>query len=736
MKRRFFIQTVSLGSSGFALSATLPLLDVNGVPEKNALFEPNLLMSLGEDGIVRFKYTRHEMGQGSFTGLTMIFAEELGADWEKIEVSQADYDEKYGNRLYGNTGGSGTVRRMWEPLRELAATARTMLVSAAAEKMNVPIEECFADNGMVVHKSSTERIPFGELASLASHQEVPKTVTFRDVADYNIIGTPKKNLNQNKIIEGQLQYSMDVVIEDMVYACIVRAPIMGLDVISFNSEEVKKIEGVVDVLQVSNRLEEVDESDTKTSMRNGVAVIAKDTWTAFEAAEKLQVEWTNSSLEDGDMESIENDLAMAKGNSAAHTIFETGDVPNEFKNTSRTFSRTYRNPFQAHALMEPMCATADYREDSCEIWSSTQHPNRILLRTGIVVDKPIGFFLLHNLPCGGSFGRRFYDDFITEAVVLSKVLQRPVKVVWSRKDEVATSGYHALQEEEHTVSLGEDGKILAWRLREYMSAQTEELQWAFPFQVYYNTQRLQEVVQVPFRLPIMAWRSVQAHPHALGLESFVDELAEHLGKDPLEYRLELLENQMELPKSFGEERFEVNYNSVKEILVPRAIRVYKELSRLRDQYVMSNRENTLGFAGHSFGPTFAGQMAEISVENNKLKVHKITCVVDCGLVINPQLAENQIEGSIIWGLSALFYNNVTIKKGVVEQSNFDDYKVLRVDKSPQMEVIFLESEEAPSGIGEPGVPPVAPAVLNAIYKATGKRIRKLPILGIDNLELA
>nr|WP_298994909.1 molybdopterin cofactor-binding domain-containing protein [uncultured Allomuricauda sp.] len=736
MKRRFFIQTVSLGSSGFALGAAVPFLGSNDSLGKKVVFEPNLLMSLGEDGIVRFKYTRHEMGQGSFTGLAMIFAEELGADWEKIQVSQADYDEKYGNRLYGNTGGSGTVRRMWEPLRELAATARTMLISAAAEKMNVPTEECFANNGLVIHKPSKQRVPFGELASLASHQEVPKTVTFRDVADYNIIGTPKKNLNQDKILDGKLQYSMDVVVDNMVYACIVRAPIMGLDVISFNAEEVKNIEGVVDVLQVSNRLKEVDESDTKTSMRNGVAVIAKDTWTAFEAAEKLQVEWTDSPLENGNMESIENDLAMAKGNSATYTIFETGDVVDEFKNTTSTFSRTYRNPFQAHALMEPMCATADYKKDRCEVWSSTQHPNRILQRTGKVVDRPISFFLLHNLPCGGSFGRRFYDDFITEAVVLSKMLKRPVKVVWNRKDEIATSGYHALQEEEHTVSLGENGKILGWRLREYMSAQTEELQWAFPFQIYYNTQRLQEVVQVPFRLPIMAWRSVQAHPHALGLESFVDELAKYLGKDPLDYRLELLENQIEFPKSFGEKRFEVNFNSVKEILVPRAIRVYKELSRLRNQYVTSNGENTLGFAGHSFGPTFAGQMAEISLENNKLQVHKITCVVDCGLVINPQLAANQIEGSIIWGLSALYYNNITLKEGKVEQQNFHDYKVLRIDKSPEVEVIFLKNEDAPSGIGEPGVPPVAPAILNAICNATGKRIRKLPIIGIDNLELA
>ena len=454
MKRRFFLQTVSLASGGFVLGATIPSLKDGEVPSNGARFEPNLLMSLGEDGVVKFKYTRHEMGQGSFTGLAMIFAEELGADWDKMEVSQADYDEKYGNRLYGNTGGSGTVRRMWEPLRELAATARMMLIAAGAEMMNVPAEQCFANNGQVIHKATGHGTSFGDLASSAAQQKVPKDIVFKEVSDYTIVGTSKNNLNQDEIVDGKLQYSMDVNVENMVYACIVRAPIIGLEVISFNSEEVKNSEGVLDVVSISNRLGEVDQSDTKTSMRNGVAVIAKDTWTAFEAAKKLQVEWSDSPLQHGNMKSIENDLSMAKGNKAAFTIFETGNVNKEFSNTKRTFSRTYRSPFQAHALMEPMSATADYRVNICEIWSSTQHPNRILQRTGVVVDKPISFFLLHNLPCGGSFGRRFYDDFITEAVVLSKMLERPVKVVWNREDEISTSGYHALQEEEHTVSIG------------------------------------------------------------------------------------------------------------------------------------------------------------------------------------------------------------------------------------------------------------------------------------------
>ena len=723
--RRHFIKSIALGSGTFFIGIAAPASLVGKAGEEDAVsFQPNLLMRLDSDGIVHFNYTRHEMGQGSFTGLSMIFADELGADWAKFEAEQVDFDLKYGDRIYGNTGGSNTIRSMWEPLRELAAAARIMLEKAAAEEWQVAAQDCFAENSTVVHRPSGRSLSFGALAPAAARQAIPDNLVYRKIEDRRIVGRGVPNLNIDKIVNGALPYSMDVKVPGMLYAAIERCPLHLGKIRSYDAEAARRVSGVVDVIAI--RQSDFPVINGFSSMREGVAVLANNTWAAFEAKKLLKIQWDGDTGQGNTMEEIDQEVEQASARKADFTAFDTGEAVKRLEDATRTFTRTYNNPYQVHALMEPPSATAYYKEGKCEVWTSAQHPKRVLERAARATDLPIEQFTFHNLSCGGSFGRRYYDDFLTEAVCLSKQADKPVKVVWSREDEIRTSGYHAHQAEEQTVALDEHNNILAWRERSYMVAGAEEIQWIYPLHPYYNQHRLQEAIQIKPRLPIMAWRSVQAHQHALGSECFIDELAIELGKDPIRYRLELMRNHAD-PERFSTEHSDGIFQFCKELIIPRAERVFQSLLESEAWTTPLPEGFGRGVAGHSFGPTFVGQIAEVSVIKGKLRVHKITCVADCGTVINPQLARGQIEGGIIWGLSALFYNRVTLQNARVEQSNFHDYPLLRIHETPEIDITFLESTEAPTGLGEPGVPPLAPAVLNAIFNATGKRLREIPI---------
>jgi len=695
--RRSFIKSTSVFGGGFALAVGLPTSLIGNEDKKSdVLFKPNLLMELGKDGILKFNYTRHEMGQGSFTGLTMIFAEELGADWQKVEASQADYEVKYGD-LYGITGGSGTISRMQQPLKELAATARMMLISAAASQWNVKDEDCYAENSFITHRPSGRKLSFGELAEQASLQVVPTELIFKKSEDYTIIGIPKKNVISDQVIDGTLTYSYDIKVPNMVYAAIARSPIYRGQIKNFNAEKALQVKGVIDVIATTKQ--EVSEIHGKSEMREGVAVIAENTWAAFEAKKQLEVQWEGE-LANANMESFVAEMETAIDKKADVVSYSAGDVPGQMEKAEQVFSQSYTNPYQVHALMEPMCAVADFRGDSCEIWTSTQDPKRTLTTTGAIVGLEVDQFIFHNYSCGGSFGRRFDDDFITEAVVLSKKLKRPVKVVWSREDEISTSGYHAYHIESHSVGLDEEQNIIAWKHQTAMAIPEENREWSgYTVHHYFNTHRLQEVMGVRPHLPIMPWRSVFVHQNALGVESFIDELAHELKKDPLQYRLDLINNH-KAPQQFNSPDAERTFKHVQSNVLPRAKRVYEKLQSLPAWSGPLKAGHGRGVAGHSFWSTFAGQIAEVSVSAGKLNIHKITCVVDCGPVINPHLAKGQIEGSIIWALSALLYNKITFKNGQVEQSNFHDYPVLRIDKSPEIEVIFIESDTPLSGVGD------------------------------------
>lgn len=722
--RRNFLKVSSLLTGGLALKGLFVDQLIGQDIESTINFAPNVLMELDAEGIVYFKYTRHEMGQGSFTGLSMIFADELGADWNKFKASQADFNLSYGDRIYGNTGGSGTVRKMWQPLREMAAKARLMLTKAAAQAWNVPVNECIAENSQVIHTPSQRKLGFGELAAKAGKLAIPKEAPLKKLSELKYVGKPLKNLNIDKIIRGQLAYSINVQVPNMVYAAIVRAPVYGAKVRNFDASEVLKMKGVLEVVEISERkIPNLKESSPHAM--EGVAIIANSTWLAFEAQKLLKVNWDEGQRGQYHQNDIAQKVEQSWENEQ-RIDYSTGQVTETLENAKRTFSATYINPHQAHALMEPLSATAHIEKDQCEIWTSMQHPHQTLERIAPIVGIAPENFLIHNLPCGGSFGRRFYEDYVTEAVYLAKVMKRPVKVTWSREDEIKHDGFHPYQHIKHTVALDDRNNILAWESLEAFTKPADEA-WIFPINFYFDKAYHHGTVGMDRHLQTMAWRSVDAHPSALGMESFVDELAAELGKEPLQFRLDLLRNH-EPAKNFSRKNDQGISDFLDEVVRPKAIRVYEKIEELGLMRKDTPPGTGIGIAGFPFGPTFCAEVAEVASIQGKIHIKKITCVVDCGLVINPQLAAGQIEGSVIWGLSALKYNNITMENGRVQQSNFHDYPILRIDEVPEIEVIFLERAEDPVGTGEPGVPPLAPAVLNAIYAATGQRIRHLPLI--------
>ncbi len=723
--RRNFLKISSLATGGLALQASLlPEIWGQEVPE-DIRFTPNFLLEIDEEGWVDFHYTRHEMGQGSFTGLSMIMADELGADWARFRPHQADFDLKYGEQIYGNTGGSGTVRRMWDTLRELAAKARWMLTQAAAETWQVPSKECRAEGGKVWHDPSQRSLDFGKLVAKASQLEVPKEAPQKTRDAFTLIGKELKNVNLDAIIEGSLDYSVNIQVPQMLYAAIVRAPSYGAQVKSWEPQAVLNMPGVVKVVEISARNTK-DLTLHSPHIREGVAVLAQNTWQAFQAQKVLakHIEWEEGKNAQENMSSIEKEMSSA-WEKEGRVDFSTGKALSGLAQAHETLKATYTNPYQAHALMEPLCATASVKGNSCEVWASMQHPRQTLDRIAPVVGIPRENFRIHNLACGGSFGRRFYEDYVTEAVYLSKIMQVPVKVTWSREDEIRHDGFHEYEQVRHTVGWDENQNILGWETTEAFAQPSREV-YVFPLNPYFVQHYHRKSVGMERRLMTMAWRSVHAHQSALGMECFIDELAHAWKKDPLELRLELLRN-LEPAQDFHNEGAEGLHDFLMDVIRPRAIRVYEKIKELGIWKPDKTPGTGLGVAGFPFGPTFCAEVAEVEKRQGKIYIKKITCVVDCGIVVNPQLARGQIEGGVIWGLSALKYNRITIEQGRVQQSNFHDYPILRVDEVPEIEVHFLESDESPTGTGEPGVPPLAPAVLNAIFAATGKRYRAIPL---------
>lgn len=652
----------------------------------------NAFIKIANTGQVTIMAPNPEVGQNIKTALPMIVAEELDIDWKDVIVEQAPLNtEKYERQV---AGGSGSVRTNWDTLRQAGATVREMMKEAAAQEWQVPASECTTENGVVKH-SSGKSLSYGELAEKAAKLPIPEKVEFKELSDYKIIGSRIQNVDLKKIITGEQKYGTDTRREGMLYAAVLRPPAFGKKLESFDDSEARAMPGIKDVVKYENH----------------VAVVGTSTWGVMQAKKKLKATYSDAEKLESTADYMQtlSDLA-AKGSDEPKR--KDGDVKKAFQQADKVLEATYTAPFLPHAPMEPMNFFAHVREDGVELFGPIQTPARARTNVAELLGIPEDKITVEMTRMGGGFGRRLYTDFVLDAVHISKAINAPVNVIWTREDDM-TGGIYRPAYVYHYKGGIKDGNLTSWYLRSAsVNTGNGTRQNNFPagaldhWQVDYNEHKS--------AITIGAWRAPHHNFVAFADESFLDEIIHELGMDPVEFRLALCEKAKTNPGGT------VDFN-------PDRYAGVIKLAAEKAGWGQSKPEGVFqGIGAHfSFG-TYVAQVADVSIVDGKPRIHKVTCAVDCGIVINRSNAENQIEGAIMDGLSHAWYGELTFKDGRPEQENYNNYKVMRINEAPEIETHFVESTESPMGLGEPGLPPIAAAVGNAIFAATGVRIRELP----------
>ncbi|MDH5394007.1 MAG: molybdopterin-dependent oxidoreductase [Gammaproteobacteria bacterium] len=695
VNRRRFLKVTgsSVFGTGLILAMKWDELPAKGFFNKSASFQASAWLKIGTQDNITMYVVESEMGQGSVSLMSMILAEELEIACSDIQIERAPLKPLYG---YQATGGSSSIRKGWATLRTAGAITREILISTAAEHWSTSADDCFADNGFIIHKGSGKKIRFSELASKASSLPIPEKVTLKSPQQYKILGTAIPRQDIPVKINGSAEFGIDVQLPNMLYATTVHCPFIGGKVKKVDDSRARSVPGVQHILSIDN----------------AVAVVAVDTWVAMKAANLLDIEWHQSTNQHLSSKTIRDDLQRAASHSGK-TAFQRGDISNTLS-AAQKLSATYETPFQAHAAMEPMNCTAQIKDGYCEVWAPTQSPSKAkdtaaqygLSKMDFYVDKVSRRFGLaerevvdiHTTFLGGGFGRRLKQDFVAEAVQIAKKIDQPVKLTWSREQDIQHDFYHPYTFHMLEGSIDSKGKPLSWwhRLSSLRSAGTTDLPYAIP------NIKIEVAAPVDSPVPTGPWRSVSHHYYAFAKETFFDELA-HLGKqDPLELRLELLQEQR--------------------------LKAVLELAADKSGWGRSLPEgHFIGLAAHrSFG-SYVAQAVEISLgDNARIHVHRVVVAIDCGIVINPDIVRAQMEGSVVFGLTAALKTFISIEQGQIQQSNFHDFAILQFDEMPKVDTYIVNSNESPQGIGEPGVPPLAPALANAVFAATQVPVRSLP----------
>ncbi len=699
--RREFLETAGTVGAGLVIGFHVPAAGRRAfVPA--APWWADAWLRIGSDDSVVVVVDRSEMGQGVTTSLPMLLAEELDADWTRIKIEFAPAAKQYFNPLFGmqGTGGSTSVRAAWMPLRKAGAAARDMLVTAAAATWKVPKTECHAERGAVVHPASKRRLTYGALVAAAAALPVPQDVPLKDPKDWKILGTRVKRLDTPPKVDGSAQFGIDVKVPGMLVAVVARCPVFGGKVASFDATKAKAVPGVRQVIQISS----------------GVAVVANGYWPAKQGRDALDVKWdegANAALTSASVSQLLTQRAGQPGAMVRHD----GDPDASLGGAATKLDASYELPFLAHATMEPMNATAHVRADGVDIWAPTQFQTGaqgLGAHVGGVGPEQVH---VHTTYLGGGFGRRFELDFIQEALEASKAVGAPVKVVWSREDDMQHDLYRPACVHRFSAGLDAQGQPVAWTHRIVAPSIMARV---FPNMVKdgVDAEAIEGGKEMPYAvpnvhvdyaltdtgIPVGFWRSVNNSFNAFAVESFVDELAHAAKRDPYEFRRDLL---AKAPRHLGALNLaasKAGWGSPLPSGRARGIAVWKAF----DSYV--------------------SEVAEVSVNaDGEVRVHRVVCAVDCGPVVNPSIVEAQIAGGMVYGLTAALWGEITIDKGRVQQSNFPDYRMLKMAEMPVVEVYIVPSSDAQGGVGEPGTPPIAPAVCNALFALTGKRIRKLPI---------
>jgi isoquinoline 1-oxidoreductase beta subunit len=676
----------------------------------NSALEPNAFVRISPDNTVTVIAKHVELGQGAYTGLATIVAEELDADWHQVRVEGAPADAKrYNNTSWGpfqGTGGSSSIANSFEQLRNAGATARAMLVSAAAQRWRVPENEVSVEAGVVKHAASKHSATFGELAVDASKLPVPSAVRLKDPSQYKLIGKDIARVDAREKSTGTAIYTQDIKLPGLLTAVVAHPPRFGGKVKSFDDSAAKAVSGVVAVVPF------------ETAARSGVAVVAKDFWSARKGRDALKISWDESHAFRGstdDLWSQYRALADQPGDSAR----KDGDAEKALANAARVIEATYEVPYLAHATMEPLNCVARIGENECEIWNGEQFQTgdqfAVAKFLGIAPEK----VQIHQLYAGGSFGRRAnaLSDYVVETVAIAKAagLKTPLKLVWTREDDTHAGFYRPMFLHKIKAGLDANGKVIAWHHR--IVGQSILAGTPFMGNAKIDPSSIEGAANLPYGIPnitveahspivgvpVQWWRSVGSTHSAYAVECFVDEIARATKKDPYALRRELLADK------------------------PRHLAVLDLLANKANWQKARQPDEIYGLALHESFGSVVGEVAKLRKTPNGLKLERVVCAVDCGLAVNPNVVAMQMESGIGYGLGATLTGAITLKDGLVEQSNFDDYSVLRMNQMPAVEVHILPSANKPSGVGEPGTPPIAPALVNALAAHSGQAIRRLPL---------
>ncbi len=731
--RRDFLKSSSAACTAFLLpfhfSGKVRALSISGSSIPSS-FSPNAWLEVSSGGDVKIWCGKSEMGQGVRTSLPMIVAEELSCDWRRVEVVQADLEPKFGEQL---TGGSGSVRGSYANLRKAGAAAREMLLSAAAAQWNVPRSECHAESGLVTHKPTQRKVAFEQLLAAASALPSPADPPLKNPSDFTLIGKATRRTDTKLKITGAAQFGIDVRVPGMLIAAVERSPVYGGTPRRFNADEVKSAPHVRAVLEVksvhlTHQFGDTSGPGSRNYSSAGGAVVADSTWAAMQARKLLKIEWNEPPSASETTASLREKM-LHLASEPGTVIRNDGNFDKAHAAAIRKIEGVYEVPFLAHATMEPVNCTAYVRGDSCELWPPTQIPGAAADAVASALGVPRERVKVHVTFIGGGFGRRLIQDYAVEAALISRDVGAPVQVVWSREDDIRHDFYrpaacHVLQ-----AGLDAQGQLVSWRHRgsspsidtfyngtgisPQAAAQVESLD--FPALFIPNFRLEFNVAES--NMPLGYWRSVSASGNQFVVSSFFDEAAHAVGRDPVEFLLAAFGPARKIPA--GGETIDVGRRRAVIELAAEKSSWHKSLATGRG----------CGIAAAFGWGSYVAQVAEVTCDAKKgtLRVDRVVCAVDCGTAINPIGVKAQMEGAINFGLAQALKSEITVSNGRVQQSNFHDYEVLRMsDAPPHIEVHIVPNAEPPGGCGEPGVPPAAPAVANAIFAATGKRIRRLP----------
>jgi len=701
LSRREFLTIGAATGAGLVIGFYLP----HGFQSAKDTFAPNAYLKIAPDGRITVVVARSEMGQGVRTSLPMILAEELEADWKQITIEQAGASTLYGDQT---TGGSASVRTTWDPMRKAGAAAREMLISAAALEWGVARASCKAQNSAVIHADSNRRLTYGQLAVKAAELPVPTDPPLKQAKDYQIVGKPIPRLDVPSKVDGTAEYGIDFRSPGLKYVALARCPVFGGKVANFDDKDTKKIAGVSYVGKVGD---------------SAVAVVADSVWGAIAGRRALNIQWDDGPNAKLNSAAIYDSLKKSVSGKAA-TLYSVGDAS---KAKGPRIEASYQLPFMAHAPMEPGNCVAEFRGSGCELWAPTQVPQDVRDSVAQAVGLTPDQVKVNVTLMGGGFGRRLEHDYAVEAALVSKAVNAPVKVIWTREDDMRNSTYRPASY--HQLSAVLDGAGWPVALSHRIVSPSISAQKGTPGDggidpdlkdeaglVYSLPNVLLEYIDIQTPVPLGWMRSVYALQAGFASESFIDELADAARKDPLEYRLHLLEKDED-----------IRYFDT----IWRTSRMRAALELAADKAGWGKPlppGHFQGIACFACFNSYVAEVVEISMNNAQPRIHRVVAAIDCGQVVNPNILEQQIQGGVIFALTNALHAQITIEKGRVVQGNFDDYAPVRMNEAPAVEAYFVSSTEAPTGAGEPPVPPLAPALCNAIYTATKKRIRTLPLL--------